>query len=82
MLEYRKIASKRNIKNKAEGGNNIAEKEIHNEASNILLILCFPDFKLIALLIPSKTKKCAKIISDKRILLNKNPTKIIKAIIG
>lgn len=80
--ECKKVANRITSKNRSKGGNKTAPKVIQREESNIFFSSSFPDFKLIALLIPSNTKKLARTILKDIMLGNKAKAKTIKATIG
>tara|TARA_Y100001934_G_C11914763_1_gene568359 strand:+ start:159 stop:539 length:381 start_codon:yes stop_codon:yes gene_type:complete len=80
--ECKKVANIITSKKRSKGGNKTAPKVIHREESNSFFSSSFPDFKLIALLIPSKTKKLARTILKDIILGNKAKAKTIKATTG
>tara|TARA_B100001996_G_scaffold62073_1_gene44414 strand:- start:20 stop:406 length:387 start_codon:yes stop_codon:yes gene_type:complete len=80
--ECKKVANRTTSKKRSRGGNRTAPKVIQREESNIFFISSFPDFKLIALLIPSNTNKLARMMLKDIILGNKAVIKTIKATIG
>ena len=80
--ECKKIDNKITIKKSNRGGKIIAPKVIQIEESNIFFNSSFPDFKLMALLIPSNKNKLAITIFKDIILVPKAVVKNIKATIG
>jgi hypothetical protein len=80
--ECKKVANRTTSKKRSRGGNRTAPKVIQREESNIFFSSSFPDFKLIALLIPSNTNKLARMMLKDIILGNKAVIKTIKATIG
>jgi hypothetical protein len=80
--ECKNAANKTTSKKRIKGGNKTAPKVIQSEESSSFFNSSFPDFRLIVLLIPSKTNRLARMMSTKKILGNKAVTKTIKATIG
>ena len=80
--ECKKVANRTTSKKRSRGGNRTAPKVIQREESNIFFSSSFPDFKLIALLIPSNTNRLARMMFKDIILGNKAVIKTIKATIG
>jgi len=80
--ECKKVANRTTSKKSSRGGNRTAPKVIQREESNIFFSSSFPDFKLIALLIPSNTNRLARMMFKDIILGNKAVIKTIKATIG